>query len=138
MKGYKKALVLDTSVLIEIAYATKIGEKAVKLIEERLAYTTELAITEMFYIICRKIGPDNAKEKIENLLNSGYLSILHVDPLSPGRVKCRRAISLADSYIIALAEKIKGIALFARKEKELVNEIKKKKFDVEILFLEEI
>ncbi len=63
MKGCKKALVLDTSVLIEIAYATKIGEKSVKLIEERLAYTTELATAEMFYIICRKIGPDNAKEK---------------------------------------------------------------------------
>jgi len=138
LKGSKKALVLDASVLIEMAYATELGEKAKKLIEERLAYTTELAIAETYYILCRKIGPNNAREKIENLLDSGYLSVLHIDPLSLGRIKCERAISLADSYVIALARKIKGVALFARKEKELAEETKKRGFEVDILFLEEL
>lgn len=53
-------------------------------------------------------------------------------------IKCRRAISLADCYVIALAEKIKGCAVFAKKEKEIIKEIKRKSFAIPIIFLEDL
>jgi hypothetical protein len=53
------------------------------------------------------------------------------------KIKCQRAISLPDCFILALAHKIAGNALFARQEKELVDEIGKKPFAITLLFLEE-
>jgi len=50
-------------------------------------------------------------------------------------IKCRRAISLADCYVIALSEKIKGCAILAKKEKELIKEMKRKSFEIPIIFL---
>lgn len=51
MRSLKKKLVFDASVLIELAYATDLGEKALKLMRQREIYTTEQAITELFYIL---------------------------------------------------------------------------------------
>jgi len=45
--------------------------------------------------------------------------------------------SLADCFILALAKKLGCKALFAKREVELEEELKKKSFDVEIVFIEE-
>jgi hypothetical protein len=41
-------------------------------------------------------------------------------------------------FILALAHKIEGDALFARQEQELTDEMEKKSFGITLLFLEEL
>jgi len=130
--------VFDASVLIELAYATNLGEKALKLMKQRDIYTTEFAIAETFYILCRKLGEEEAKKKVNDLLASGFIDLLYVSPFEAGRIKCKRAISLADCYAIALAEKVKGCAVFAKKEEEMMKEIERKEFPIPIVFLEDL
>jgi hypothetical protein len=128
--------VLDASALIELAYATPTGEKVKNLLEDAgEALTTQLALTELYYILCRKLGAKFAREKLNDLMASNYV-IPYGEPLisEAGKIKCERKISLADSHIIALANKINGRAIFARREKELDREDKSRAFEVELLF----
>lgn len=128
----------DSSVLVEMAYATKLGEIARELLEEHDTYTTELAISETFYIICRKLGVEEAESKISNLLESGFIDVISIPPIEAGKIKCVRSISLADCYIIALAKILNATSVFAIKEKELEREVKRTPFDVPVVFLEEL
>jgi len=118
LKSLGNVIVIDASVLIEMLYDTKIGRKAKKLLENSTTYTTELAITETYYILCKELGSEEARDRINSLLDSGYIDVLSVEPDKVGDIKCERTISLADSYVLALAEKINAVAVFARREKE--------------------
>jgi len=141
-KELKGSMVFDASVIIELLASTKRG----KIVEEKLksgelfAFTTELDITEALYILCRKIGFNNALIKINALKRSGYIEIFEISPLveTTALYKCSRAIALSDCLTLSLAKYLSLPALFARKEKELLREMKKKPFDIEILFLEEM
>jgi hypothetical protein len=66
---------------------------------------------------------------VDKLLASRYISVEDTHPLinEASKYKCERTISLADCFCLA----------FARKEKDLVKEMQRKPFDVEILFLED-
>ncbi|MEE8168076.1 MAG: PIN domain-containing protein [Candidatus Hydrothermarchaeales archaeon] len=135
-----KSLVLDASALIELAYATSLGEKIKNLLEDGgEALTTRLALTELYYVLCRALGAEIAREKLDDLISSNYV-VLYDEPLvfEAGKIKCERKISLADCHVIALAMKINGSVLFALKEKELVKENKKRAFEVELVFGEEL
>jgi len=138
----KGRLVLDSSVLIEMAYATELGEimRSTFEMETPEAYTTQLALTETFYVLCRKLGAAIAQKMIEALLESKYLTPATKGELASvaGRIKCDRTISLADSYVIAAAQMESATAVFSRRERELQNEISKKPFDIDILFLEDL
>nr|MDO8045391.1 PIN domain-containing protein [Candidatus Baldrarchaeota archaeon] len=138
LKDLRKRVVYDSSVLIEMAYATKLGEIAKELMKEHDTYTTELAISETFYIICRKLGVKKAENKINNLLESGFIDVISISPIEAGKIKCVRSISLADCYIIALAKILNATSVFAIKEKELEREIKRMPFKVPVIFLEEL
>jgi predicted nucleic acid-binding protein len=102
--------------------------------------TTELAITELRYVLCRKLGWQQSKERVNKLLASGYFMVGDTSQLinEAAKIKCQRAISLPESFILALAHKIAGNALFARQEQEFADEMGKKSFDVTLLFLEEL
>lgn len=138
LKNLRKRLVYDSSVLIEMAYATKLGEIAKKLMKNYDIYTTELAISETFYIICRKLGVEKAENKINNLLESGFIDVIPTPPIEAGKIKCVRSISLADCYIIALAKILNATSVFAIKERELEREIKRMPFKMPVVFLEEL
>jgi hypothetical protein len=57
--------------------------------------------------------------------------------MAAGTIKCERAISLADCYVLGLA-KLEGVtALFAKREKELEKEIEERAFDIPVQFLED-
>jgi predicted nucleic acid-binding protein len=103
------------------------------------AHTTELAITELRYVLCRKLGWQQSKERVNKLLASGYFKVEDTSQLinEAAKIKCQRTISLPDCFILALAHKIAGSALFARQEQELVDEMGKKSFGITLLFLEE-
>ena len=57
--------------------------------------------------------------------------------MAAGVFKCERAISLADCYVLGLAELEGATALFGRRESELEKEVKKKAFAVPVRFLED-
>lgn len=135
------SLVLDASALIEAMFLSPMGSRLVEALEKNLviAYATEFNIAELRYIACRKLGLIESKERVDKLLASGFI---HVEETSflieeAARLKCERAISLADCFCLALARRFACRALFARREGDLVREMRKKTFDVEILFLED-
>jgi len=142
MKDLKGKLAIDTSALIELIYCDNLGQKLKKALENDLveAYTTELAITELRYVLCRKLGWQQSKERVNKLLASGYFTVGDTAQLinEATKIKCQRAISLPDCFILALAHKIAGNALFARQEQELTDEMGKKSFSFNLLFLEEL
>lgn len=135
------SLVLDASALIEALFFSPMGLRLVEALERNLviAYTTEPNIAELRYIACRKLGLVGSKERVDKLLASGYI---HVEETSflideAARLKCERALSLADCFCLALARRFACRALFARREGDLTKEMRKKPFDVEIVFLED-
>jgi len=140
-KGLSGRLALDTSALIDLLFSTSTGLKLKKDLKDGSieAYTTEMHIAELRYILCRRLGSMESNEKVDKLLASGYITVEDISllALNASKYKCERAISLADCFCLALAHKYSYSAVFARKEKDLVMEMQKKPFDVEILFLED-
>ena len=140
-KDLKGKLAIDTSALIELIYCEAIGLKLKTALEKASveAWTTEIAIAEMKYVLCRKLGWTESNERVTKLLASGYIQIEDTLTLinEASKTKCKRAISLPDCFTLALAQKIGGYALFARKEQDLTCEMQRKPFEVEILFLDE-
>ena len=134
-------LAIDTSALIELIYCEVLGQKLKKALESDMveAWTTELAIAELKYVLCRKLGWQESNERVNKLLASGYVKTEDTLTLinEASKTKCKRAISLPDCFTLALAQKIGGNALFARKEQDLTNEMKRKPFEVNILFLDD-
>jgi len=134
-------LAIDTSALIELIYCEVLGQKLKNALESDMveAWTTELAIAELKYILCRKLGWQESNERVNKLLASGYVKTEDTLTLinEASKTKCKRAISLPDCFTLALAQKIGGNALFARKEQDLTNEMKRKPFEVNILFLDD-
>jgi predicted nucleic acid-binding protein len=119
-----------------------LGQKLKKALETDMveAYTTELTITELRYVLCRKLGWQQSEERVNKLLASGYFKLEDTSQLikEAAKIKCQRAISLPDCFILALAHKIEGNALFARQEQELADEMEKESFSINLLFLEEL
>ena len=108
--------------------------------EKIILSTTNLAIIETEYILCRKLGKEKAFEKTDNLLSSNYFKVFSLDSLlrDISVLKCFNPIALPDCATIALAIKNKIPALFAKKESELIAQLNKKKFEIEIYFLEDL
>jgi len=140
-EGLNGKLALDTSALIELLYSTPAGA----VLREKLkqgqieAFTTELNIAELRYVLCRKLGLKEAGVRVETLLASGYIIVEDFSALiaDASELKCKRAISLADCFCLALAQKTSSKALFATREKDLTNEMQKTPFETEIIFLED-
>jgi len=92
---------------------------------------------ETEYIVCRKVGHDEARRSVMALLESGYLTIddnllVHQTAAS---IKCQRSISVVDCYTFAVAEVTSSVPLFASEEAEIVREMKKRPFVLQPLFL---
>ena len=137
----KGKLAVDASALIELIACETLGQKLKQALEDDLveAWTTELALTELRYILCRKLGWPESSKRVDKLLESGYFKIEDTMKLmnEAAKLKCCRAISLPDCFTISLAKEISGNALFARKEQDLTTEMQRKPFDVSVLFLED-
>jgi len=122
-------------------FLTPHGLKLKEALKKELvsAHTTELAIAELRYILCRKRGLKESKERVDKLLASGYIQVEDTSLLvdDAARMKCEKAISLADCFCLALAHKIRCAALFARRETDLTREMQRKPLDMELLFLED-
>jgi predicted nucleic acid-binding protein len=125
--------------LIELLSSTDISKPLLDAIEGDTVnpYTTFQALTEAEYILCREIGWEKARGKIEGLTESRAVELVEASELvhEAARIKCARAIALTDCYTIALAEKLDGTALFAHLEDDLSREMKRKPFSINLVFL---
>lgn len=136
LKGY---YALDASALIELCLDSNVGEvlRDALISENIIAYTHELAIIEVFYVLCRKAGLENAKTSVDSLLISGYLNVENISEISEAasKIKCVRSIAISDCLTLALAKEKSSNALFAKREVELIRELEKEPFDVNIEFI---
>ena len=125
-------IVLDTSLLVEIALATERGKKLVKLMIDNVLvpYTTSLNVTETLYVLCRLFGMDKAEKRIDLMVDSGYFNIVSSDRVSrsAAECKCLFPINIVDCHTLALAREYDMPALFYRREKKfepIVDDLKK-------------
>jgi len=137
----KGAYATDTSTLIELVYGTPMGERLLDaMLDETIeTITHELAIAELRYILCRNMGKEKAKARVEKLLASGYLMVEDISELieTAADYKCERAISLPDCFTLSLGKEGSLPVLFAGRERKLTAEMERKPFDLDILFLED-
>jgi len=133
---------LDSGVLIEILASTSSGQHIVQglLSDSITAYTSYLNLSEAEYILCRKLGAELSRTKVDNLLRSNYITVVDMERLHvlAAQIKCERALALADCYSLATAKITNSRALFAFKEEELAREIQRKPFETQISFLEDV
>ena len=134
-------IAIDTAPFVDHLTKTQFGAKFKEKIVEskgvKRLYISGNTASEIFYILCRQLGNSIAKQKIDILLECVEVIEGREIQILAGKYKCVRSISLSDCFTLAVAEKLDIPALF-RKERELVNEIKKKKFEIEIVFIEDL
>ena len=121
-------LILDTSVLIgyfiekQLSIATLLDKYIFNKNSSITLYGHNLLKTELYYIICRKKGSNEAKDiliKIENVTNIISESWLFE---KAGQIKCKYPIALSDCFSISLGI-FQDCPIFFLKEKELSEEI---------------
>ena len=134
--------VFDTGALLEIVSGSHLGAYAKDLLESEtiFAFTNELQLGELRYLICRKSGEKESEKVLRNLTQSGYLRVAQVNEFidQAANIKCRRALAFIDCFALAMGEANHWPVLFASREVELLKEIKKEPFKTEIFFLDEL
>jgi predicted nucleic acid-binding protein len=135
------SITLDTSAIIEYLMGTELGQIVKEYFQTlkpgEKVYCCLYSLSEMVYVLCRLKGLEYTTEKINFMLSSQVVEIENTKEMAmeAGRLKCERAISIGDCSCIATAKITGSRAVFARRERDLVNEMKKRPFDVEITFL---
>ena len=131
----------DAGVLIDLVYGTTQGAqlKQAMISEHAALITHEIALTELRYILCRKVGQEAAWSRVEKLLASGYIIVEDISILlkDAAAFKCTRRIALPDCFTLALASHMQVTALFASKETEIIREMENNPFPFKVQFLEE-
>jgi predicted nucleic acid-binding protein len=121
--------VLDAGVLIALAVGeSNTMQLSQKIVDFRGSYVcTEIALCELSYILCRRLGWETALEKTQNLVQSSMITVIptHVLWTEAARIKCKASIALPDCFTLAAARLVGGKALFVHREKEIVNAVKK-------------
>jgi len=107
--------------------------------EEIYGNMTEANIAEAKYVLFRKLGIQQSNTRVNSLLKSGYIPLHGIHELihRVAEYKCRRALSIMYCFTLALANYMNAPALFARREKEIVEEMRKRSLDVDVIFLED-
>ena len=135
-------IVFDTGPLLEIVIGSDLGAHAKALLQSGAvrAFTNELHLGELRYLICRKAGKQESEQAIRNLTQSGYLAISSVAEFIElaADTKCRRSLAFADCFALAMGESLQIPVLFATREYELLKEIRKEPFKAEIIFLADL
>ncbi len=135
------SMVFDTGVLLELLLSTPGGllvrEKLLR--GELFGYVTELALVEARYVLCRRVGWEEASKRVDWLVLSGFIEVEDVSSLCEraAKFKCEVGISLPDCFTLSLADLLSMPALFARRERELVGGLSKLPPSINVLFLED-
>lgn len=133
--------VLDTSVLIELAVDSPLSRGLRnEILEGRMRpLTGELNLMELAYIICRKAGKETSDRAVGLLRRASQFRILSPSPFldAAARLKCARRVSGVDCVTLAMGEALSAPVLFARHERELDLELKKRPLATPVLYLED-
>ncbi len=120
-KELKGSLVFDTGILLSLI-AGKYKEIFDKIENDEIKpIINKVSLIETYYVLCRKIGEEKAKEVIDHLIDSHYFNVVEINEKiieEAGKCKCKYSISLADCITIATA-KVKGVKALFREEEEL-------------------
>jgi len=144
LKELRGSVTFDSSALIEYLTGTDLGLVVKEYFEnlklDERVYCSSYAVSETFYVLCRMKGLEHARDDMDRILRSRVIEIGSTDEmaLEAGRIKCERAISIADCSCIATAKLTNSQAVFAQKEKELKEEIGRKVFDMNLVFLSDL
>ncbi|AWR98562.1 type II toxin-antitoxin system VapC family toxin [Metallosphaera hakonensis] len=115
-----KKVVLDSGVVLSFLEG-KFGDYYQRILNEELEpYISTMNLTEIYYVLCRKMGGEKAEKLMKMLVKSG-LRIVGVKPRImkyAAECKCHNSISMGDCFSIATAKYLKTTAVFKR-EKEL-------------------
>ncbi len=135
-------LAIDSSVLIAYFLGEREGEIVKQEIlgsQHRAVHCSHLALSETFYVLCRRRNHKFALEALETLQKTGLVMLHQTTELdyAAGMQKCRRKISLADCYVLALAKNVQGAAVFAHRERDISAELEENAPNVNVLFLED-
>jgi predicted nucleic acid-binding protein len=136
------SMALDTSALLELVFSTPPGLRLKEaLLEERvIGHTSEFNLFELEYVLCRRLGWGEASRRVRALADSGYVVVHETRRLADAAalLKCKHSIAAGDCFTLAVARRIEGPALFARRERELAEALERGGLGVEVLFLEEL
>ena len=141
MKYPFKEVVFDGGTIIELLLSGDESDLYKNIVNNDITpMATSLAIIETEYILCRKIGRQQAFDKVDNLIDSSFISIYSLKKFlrDVSILKCNNPIALPDCATIALATKNRIPALFAKKEGELKNPLVIKAFKIDLFFLEDL
>lgn len=136
------SMVFDTGVLVEIVSGSSLGAYTKMLLRSNAinAYTNEMNIGELRYIICRKSNQQESEIVVNGLVESGYFNVSTASEFmnSAAAMKCERSLAFPDCFVLSIGETMKIPVVFAGREIELIREVRKKPFKTEILFLEDL
>jgi len=140
MSEFQQLLVLDAGVLLALALGEPSAENLAKEMpsEEGHYGCTELALTELTYILCRKLDWKSAWEETKNLIRSSVVRIIPTGIVweEAAKIKCSVPISLPDCFTIGASRVLDGVPVFARREAEIANAMKTGLLTDDVQFLE--
>jgi len=127
-----KRYAIDTSVLIKYYYDQTLfnDEFLSKLV------VSEVTLSEVFYILCRKEGPQKAQNFTRTISTKLEIIPSHKLIMIAANLKCQCSIALADCWTLAAAINENIEALFAFRENELVNNLDLIQNYVSVVFLD--
>lgn len=135
---FKNAIVLDAGPIIDYLSNAGIVDIIQKYIIDNKEVTkiiiSPITLTEIFYVLCRQKDEKFASEKVNELKKSVKVELEFNLRELAGKYKCKRAISLADCYVLATAKLNSATAVF-KPEEEILKEVKKKQFDVKLVMI---
>ncbi len=114
-------MVLDTGVLMDILDGNN-ESLYNKIIHNSVdTYISRISLTELTYVVCRKIGGESGRRVINNLLASNLVKVVSQEEVHnlAAEFKCRYSISIGDCYSLGLA-KLMEVPVYFRPEKEII------------------
>ena len=129
-----KSFALDSSILIHYYYLK--DQKTKELIKQGV--TNLVALSECYYIICRKEDNQTALKYINELMEEVRIISTEQIVKIAGQFKCKFPIALADCWTLATAFALKTSAVFAFKERELERNFQEIVKEVNIQFFDDI
>jgi predicted nucleic acid-binding protein len=129
-----RSYALDSSFLIYHYF--KQDDKTERILE--LGFINPVVLSETFYVLCRKVGLNNALSFVAKVSKEVKTAPLERLIAMAGQFKCKYPLSIVDCWVLATSRALSIPALFAFKEKELLVHLDELGEEVEIQFLDEI
>ncbi len=134
MSSSPDAIVLDTGVLLDVLDG-KNENLYNKIVHNSVdAYISRMSLTELSYVVYRKIGVESGRRVVDDLLASNLLKIVSHEGVHDlaAELKCRYSISIGDCYSLGLA-KLMGLSVYFRPEKEIIMILEKLREECDVV-----